>query len=107
MILAGAACILLFSYILSKMDYIPLVCIMCIKMLGRTLRQAIRLTPASAAPLPAELQIQTPLHRVEKETLPCLGLQMATVIPGTFCIFKTPRQKKKPKQQKAMNKDTD
>lgn len=34
MVLAGAACILLFSNILSMMDYIPLECIMSIKMLG-------------------------------------------------------------------------
>jgi len=75
MALVGAACILIFPYILRKMDYIPFVCTMCIKMLENTVGQRIRLTPASAALLPAELELQAPLHCVEKETLPCLGLQ--------------------------------
>lgn len=57
MALAGAACISLFSYILRKMDCIPLVH-MHIKMLGNTLRAPICLH-VSAAVLPAELETQT------------------------------------------------
>lgn len=92
MALAGAACILLFSYILSKMDYIPLVCIMCIKMLGNTLRPPMHLTPASAAPLPAELEIH-PAPLRGKGDVALFGATMVTVISDTFCIFKTLRQK--------------
>lgn len=41
MALAGAACILLFSFILRKMDYILLVRIMRIEMLGDILKQLV------------------------------------------------------------------
>lgn len=44
-------------------------------MLGNPLRPPTCLTPASAALVSAEWEIQTPLHCVEKEMLPGLGLQ--------------------------------
>lgn len=55
----------------------------------------------SAATLPAELEIQTPLHCTEKRDIALFGPAMVTVIPDTFSIFKAPRQ------QEAMSKYTD
>lgn len=67
---AEATCILLFSYILREMDYKTLIQIMYTEMLG----SPICLTSESAAQLPAEWEIQTLLHNMEKEILFCLGV---------------------------------
>lgn len=67
---AEATCILLFSHTLTEMDYKLLVQIMYNKMLG----SPVWLTSESEAQLPAEREIQTLLHNIEKEILFCLGV---------------------------------